>query len=606
MAFDVYIEHSKVKVGYMLAKDQTGLIYRASLAPELSDQVRQDNYSYGHIPPQVAVFRAWEDWSSGAGFDDTGDAMTRYNHSRGVNASYDGRLYLSFARQALLESDASAIGAAPAFYSRTSDGVFLAGGQYIYEYVSAAWLERRSVAGTVTGPIVDFNGTQFAPYGDSTAYAYSTDGATWTTVTTLADLYAQFFLVRGQSSGAAVLWKISSTGALKNNTSGLLGGGAWSAATQIGGTGETVGGMVVMNDDIVVFKTDGIYAFDGTTVSKVWDGGRLMYAATNGSNPTIWVNNKVYAPYGNALLEYDNSGNDPIRFVWPRQAGLGNDELNGTITALAADIFSIYFALKNSDGNTYIMAGDPDVGFHTWAYLGANDCNALAVAGPGDVHASNPVLLIGYATAGDYFILPRTGLLPEDDTNCRFDTAGGYIVGSYDDVNARGFTKFLNSGIVLGRNLATGRTVKLGYEADASGASTDMFTASANGKTEKSVDAEVEFNRVRYRVDLATTGSTVTPIVEAAVFSTTLNNPRKRLWEFAVEIAPVMPVGGGDPRSSLRQMESHLFAGKNKRLNFYDLAGTKHRARILDINGISATRDSDGINQVIAATLVEI
>src|SRR3990170_519231 len=152
MAFDISIEHSNEKVGYRLAKDPEtqDLIYRPGLAPELSPQVRQDNYSYGHIPPQVAVIVAFEQWHKGAGFPDSsgdefnefgadrdpdsgGIATHRYNYSRGVDTSFSGKLSLSPAMQALLESDASAIGAAPDYYSRTSDGVFMVAGRYIYE-----------------------------------------------------------------------------------------------------------------------------------------------------------------------------------------------------------------------------------------------------------------------------------------------------------------------------------------------------------------------------------------------------------------------------------------------------------------------------------------
>lgn len=621
MGYDVSFEHSSKKVDYRLARDENGtLLYSHGLAPELAPQVRQDNYSYGHIPPQVAVIRAFEDWHAGSGYEDSEEdtghvahASHRYNYSRGVDASWSKRLYLSPAMQALLESDSSAIGAAPDYFSRTSDGVFLVAGRYIYEFNGTGWVERddHGATDTHTGPVVDFNGTQFCPAGDSDPYVYSTDGATWQDVTTLSDTAAYKFIVRGQTSGAAVLWKISSTGALKNNTSGLSGGGVeWSAATQVGGTGETVGDMVVMDNDIVVFKTDGIYRYHtseeaSVTMEKVWDAGRLMFASNNGTNVTIWVNKKAYTTYGNVLLEYDNDANT-VRFVWPRQDGIGNSELNGTVTAIAGDQLNLYFALKNSDGNTYIMKGNPDEGFHTVAYLGANDCDALLVAGAGDIHASNPSLLIGYGTAANYFILARAGLLPEGDSNYRFETSG-FIYGTWDDVNVRGFTKFLNSGIILGRSLATGRSGKLSYEIDRSGDDVEILTGSKSGKTEKSIIGDVEFNRIRYRLDLTSTGNTITPIVDSIVLSTTLNNPRKQYWEVGVVAnTSVLPNGSGDPRSGGIKLVSHLFDGKSKRVNFYDIDGTKHRTRIIDIKSVSVAKDTSGVQKSFAVSLVEI
>lgn len=614
MASDVYLEHSGKKVGYMLAEDDSGLVYRPSLAPELSAQINQSNYNYGSVPPFVAVIRAWEDFHAGAGWvegeetpDHSGHGGHRYGYSRGVDASWGG-LRLSPALQALLESDATAIAAAPDFYSRTSDGVFLVAGRYVYEYVSAAWLQRADLgSGNVgTGPVVDFNGVQFVPCGDSDPYFYSADGVTWAAVTTLADLNAQFFAVRGQSSGAAVLWKITSTGALKNNTSGESGGGAWSAAAQVGGTGETVNGMIVMDGDIVVFKTDGIYTYDGTTVSKVWDGGRLMYRSNNGHHPVIWSDGNAYTTYGDTLIQFDNV-NTTVGLVWPPPNRPGHPEINGQITALAADVRYIYFALKNASGNTYIMKGTPADGFHSIAYLGANDCDAMLVVGPGDLHANNPVLLVGYATAGDYFILPRSGMLPEDDSNYRFDAAGGFIVGSWDGVNAKGFPKFLNSGLVLADNLATGRTAELLYEADESGTFTSVLLADTEGKTEDTVEEEVEFNRIRYRVNLETTANTATPVVESLVLSVTPNNPKRRSWELAVKIeSDQLPKGGGDSRVSASEKEKHLFDGKNERCYFYDIHGTKYRVRLLNPQGVSARRDTRSVSQVFSLSLVEI
>ena len=607
---DIAIEHSGKKVGFTLAKEEGGLAYHYSLAPELAPQVNQANYNYGSIPPQIAVIRAFEDWHHGAGYtegeetaDHTGHGGHRYSHSRYVEASHGG-LRKSPALQALLESDATAIAAAPSYYSRTSDGVFLCAGAIVYEYVSAAWLLRKTTGATITGPVVDFNGTQFVPSGDATAYNYSTDGITWTTVTTLADLYAHKFVVRGQTSGAAVLWKISSTGALKNNTSGLLGGGVeWSAATQMGSAGDTVNGLLVMDGDIVVFKTDGIHTYDGTTASTVWAGGRLMYASNNGSNPLVWSDGCAYTTYGNALCKYDNV-NTEVSFPWPTEDMRGNSEINGQITAIAADVFNIYFALKNSAGNTYIMKGHPDRGFHTWVYLGANDCNALLVAGAGDVAASNPTLLIGYGTAGDYYILPRSGLLPEDDGNYQFDSAAGYIIGGLDAANAKGFTKFLNSGSVLGKNLATGRTAELLYEADESGTYVSVLTADVSGKTENAVDATVEYNQVRYRLSLTTNSASETPVVDAVVFSVSPNTPRKQLWEFTVDLSAA---ANGDNRASAIQQLNHLKGGKNERCYLYDLSGAKHRARLLDIDGGGATREPSGkFKQSFQATMVEV
>lgn len=592
--YDFFLEHSGKKVGYRVLRDQDVIQFREGLAPPLAPQVRQEAFDYTHVSPEIDNPIAFERWDDGAGFEDSRLSQTNrctcYHYSRGIDPSWRNRLYLSPARQTLLVSSAE-VAAAPAYTSRTTKGVFIACGRYLYEVTSSSALTLREDLGSgnaFTGPVVEHNGNLFAPTGDSDPYEVSTDGITWTQVATITDKNATKFVVRGQSSNASVLWKTNSTGALKTNTDGTSSGGEWSAVVQAGHTAYTVNSLVAANNDILVFKQDGLHIYD-TAMNTIFVDLSL-YRSYNGSHAVQWSDGKVYTSYGDRLMAFDPFANTGgIEFPWPSFEGKGGSEINGTITAFTVDADYIYFALKNVAGNTYIMKGTPGTGFHTIAYLGANDCNTMFLAPPADVHADNPSLIIGYGTAVRYFINVRQGKTPDTDANYRFDTTEGTLYEPWQDVGARGFKKFLNSGAVLGTSLTTGKYVTLLYEIDESADLVEIMTHDVSGYRREEITDAVEFNRVRAVIKMKTPSATVTPVMNSAILSCTLNNPRKRLWSAIVVLGNEERVGGGPGSSNTKALRQHLFQSQEERVFMYDRYGDKYRVRVLEIEGQGAT-----------------
>ncbi len=459
--------------------------------------------------------------------------------------------------------------------------------------------------------LIEMDGILYAARGSGADYKYSSDGITWTAFTDSDDNFS-YFAVRGISSGQAVLWGVKSDGSIKNTTNGQNSGVAWSSADAIGHTSETVRGLVVANDDLYIYKNEGIYRYTGSATEDVWLGGKQMQRTTNGSGPYVWFDNKVYAPYGDRLLQFDPTDSTDVNlaFVFPTDAGEACDEINGQITAITGDSQWLYVALKNHNGETYILKGNPYKGeWHSSIYLGSNDCNALLVGGPGTIHDNNPALMAGYGTAASFYILTRAGMRPEDDSNYRFDTTSSAILlGSWKSVGAQAFPKFLNAGRVVTENTTAGRPIVLKYEVDSDiGTQTTLVTATSAGSTTANVSADVSFNRIREVVTMQTSDNTASPVAIGFIFNTTPNPPRKRVWSFEVVVGDELEANGGvRSRYSGKDLEAFLFNSVNQRVTLYDRRNRTFTVRVLDIRTVRATPTKEGDTESVTINLAQI
>lgn len=607
---DFYLSYGNgEKIPFKVVRGEDGsLRYRSGTAPMLAPQYQTEGFSYQQTPAEIDVPVPFEDFSGGCGFTEDAGDTNRYNYTQGVDLSWPGRAYLSPARQTM-----SGLSTAPVVFLDSTDGFFVAAGTTIYEWSAAtqAWTLRDTHTAAYTD-LVEFNGGNFAAAGDAAAYKHSADGVTWT-ASTLGDPNAHRFAVRGQASNLAIIFKISSTGIVKTNTDGTNGGAvAWSAGTPLGHSSETVNSFVEADDKLFAYKVEGFYSFDGTTTEDVWTGGRQMKRSGNGKSAFTWANGKTYTPYGDRILEYDPLGDTAYRWVFPLDSMLGNTELNGEITAITGDGDWLYFALKNRAGNTYICKLKPFTGgpvAHTYAYLGANDCNSMAVAGPGTVHSTNPALVFGYGAASNYIILPRSGLRPEDDTAYQFDTTEGVAYGSWIDVGARTYDKFLNGGLAIAENCTAGMPITVKYQLDGDTQTTavTLISVASSGETSATLTSDVSFTRVRYVFTMSTADPLSSPRSIGFVFNTTLNPPRRRMWEMDVVLGnDQVQRGGGSLNISSDVQEDFLFAALTKRCTLYDRRGRSFVVRLLDIGGLAVRPRNMTDTDYTTLTLVEI
>ncbi len=424
------------------------------------------------------------------------------------------------------------------------------------------------------------------------------------------------FGIRGSDSGDPVLWALNSVGDIRSSVAPIV--PTWSAAdaTQVGQASTAITGMQQIDNTFYVFRENEIISYDGTTVSTVF-ASPTFRIPTGAGRPFLWVDGHIYFTYNSTLYQFKQLNNE-ITAIWPPAAG--NGELNGTITAITGDDRSLFFAVKNVAGNTYIMKGDPRrpitvdtelvFPFHTMAYRGASDSNALLVA-PADADAlssTNPQLVFGDGTSADYFILPRDGMRPEDDSNVTFDTtADRFVFGSFVDFGARTFPKYLNRGIVIGDDMDANDTIELQYQ-EPGGAATTIVTANSGEQAEGTLSTEIKFQSVRYKGILNNGASSTTPILQGFSLHATPDPPRKLMWVFSVQIdtAGINSAGMQQTSGDAKELHDHLMNSRNEYVTFTDLYGTDNTVKVLDVTGVSAGRDGIGTSETLTVTCVEI
>lgn len=597
--YDLYLSYDGRKVGLLLHRDEAGNVsWFPSLAPDLQPQFETGTYGYEQVPSQTDIPLSFEIFSLGAGFQDdpneTPQAGARgYSHSRGVDGSEGDRAYLSH-RQVTT----TGIAAQPVkFFQAATLGFFVIAAEFIYEWTGAAWTERDdNGVGNDYTDIIEFNGVLYAAAGSSTAYTFSTDGITWTTSTLSgAAPRPAYWATRDDN-----LWYVNANGAVATTTDGQNGGVAWSAEDAVGSTSEKVRGMRELDGNLYIFKEEGIYRYTGTATEDVWLGGINMRRTTNGFQPFVWVDGLTYVPYGDRLMQFDQA-TSTLQFVFPTNAMRGHPELNGQISGVAGDARWLFFAFTNAVGDVYFIQGNPyhngGAGeWHSIGYVAASTIEASILLGPTTdfVNTNNPTWVYGIGSSASYQTRPRVGFRSEDDANVTFETGPGRLYSGWNGYGSRGFTKFLNSGDVVGTNLSATETYRLLYEIDESGSEVQILEATESGKSSANVTNEVEFARIRSIHRLISGVNTETPIAHAGVLHATPNPPRRHAWQFIVDVADDLEmVGGGRSRWSGQDLEAFLFGSVNKRVTLTDRQGRSFLVKVQNVVGIGGSESGE-------------
>lgn len=630
--YDMVLTIGGKAYGYELWNDGNGQKHWGEgLAPLITPQQRITEFSYEHIPPEIDMPAAFESWSKGAGFSDflattatsTGfyqinsNTPKTYNYSQGVDASWDNRLYLSPAQQPDLASTGGATGPPGFYWQSNTFGLWLVSGTLMYKYdlSSTSWV-LKNTAGAIVTSLAELNGIMYASL-TGVAYIYSANGNVWTTYSdnqinsaSIADL----FVVRNGSIMAMRSEKAYLT--INGQNSGTV----WSSGTTIGSTSETTKSLAVVNGDYWIFKLEGIYHWDGTTVIDVWHPKYLD--SSNGSSTFVWYDGLIYVVYGGRILSIDpfNTTDSPLLFVYPPENTLTNVidephdslEIKGTISQIGGTFTDLVFTVTNPAGNTYLMKGDPRTGvFHTLAYLGANANTACLAVSPGIQHASNPCIATGLGTSSIHYILPRVDLRPEDDKNCRY-TSTGTIYGPWFSYGARAFNKFLNRGTVLTAFATAGNNVTLSYQLDDNTLVTTQVVNGINvGINQANISSTVSFYRMRYVITLNSQDTGTTPVMTGATLHSTLNPPRRRIWKPLVSLKPNQLLrDAASDTQDVSTLRSALYTAASSRITMTDRENNSYTVRILDIQETQLTFSTEGSaetdNQVLQITLAEI
>ena len=294
--YDVFIDHSSSKVGYMLAEESdTGVkSYSPGLAPLFAQQRHTRDRNYSAFRQDIFAELAFENWKEGAGFHEAADdpvgQLQGYSYSQGVDASQRDRLYLSPERQAI-----SGISAAPSQFLRSSIGTAIAVGGDVFSLAAGGTAtSEKETGGTIT-QLFEFENRVYAMVGDSANYFHSPAGnitGTWTQVSSGPTGGGSFMAARGQSGGSGIAWRLTSAGALSNTVNPADGGTSWSSATQLGHSSMTFNALLNVDDVLYGFADEGIFSFDGSATSDVFWANTLSHA-NNGKFAFAWVNKKI-------------------------------------------------------------------------------------------------------------------------------------------------------------------------------------------------------------------------------------------------------------------------------------------------------------------------
>lgn len=579
-SYDVKLALGSGEETYRLAEDPNKpgeAAWYEGVIEELVPQQTPGGFGYDSLPANVSIVLPHEDWSGGAGLANAGpgERPTRYSYSRNIDASRGQTLYLSPKRQSTTGISAAVV----QFYTSPTFGEYARTARRVYQFSGGEWVERYDAGSNILTDIEEYGNTVdvylVLARGDSNDLVYSTNGTSFGNTST-GNAYT-FLGVRGHTAVNPVLVGVTSTGGIGQ----AVAIGTFTANDQVGSSGEPVTGIEVANDVVIIFKSTGVYTFDGADVQqKLYT--RTLYSAANGSAHTQMLG-RVYYNLRNRVVQFDPVSESFAAVYLPE-----HPELNGAITAMTEDTVNMYFALTNRDGNTYIMKGNPAAGvWDTWVYLGAVTVSAMSLISRGTVHSTNDVLLVDIGTAVSYFILPRDGMRPEDDPAYRF-ASSGTIIGPLVDGGARALTKYLTGLRVVAEELTASRTVTVGLGIDGeTTAPATLLTAVDPGLTTTRITTRTPFTRAHYVATVTTADDNVSGRVHSIAVDTAPFPPRKRRFTFLVAIAWEQgQAGGSTKRHNFAALRRHLFQCLAEPVDFTDPFGATYVAKVRDVRSM--------------------
>ena len=556
------------RVGLMLAVDaETGLpLYDDRTAAPFEAGTREGAVGYETFPPGIDTALAQDDWEFGLGHQDVeGDNPRSARQLASMtNIAVEHRIATLAPRVEAAQAGGSFT---PSYFLTTSTNLLFAfAGASVYQYNTgtSTWDLKDTMAGSVSGPPVEFDGTIFVPLGSSTAYESSSDDfATAGVASTLADPNATGFAVYHNSSNVPLLVRWDDTNEVKTNTSGLNGGAAWSGATKIGNTSAAITWILPMGgsarlDNLLVFKTDGRYTFDeaGTVADENPDYRAAPYASY-GVGGVVYRDRTAIYPTRNALVRWNPFGDTEQDVIYPPSHALGTRKNIGQPQFVAAGPDAIYTVILNTDGEYRLLRGRPS-GFQAddpqrheaWIWdwcidLGANACDVMHYVPSTANGTSNDWLVIRRGSSARHIILPRVGLIATQDGNCRFASAGTMLCPTFDAnlVEQQKAVKYLRAD---GRQITASAVIKFGYLMDPDGELEDqtytglgIFDNSASsGFFQQSVPASTTGFRLATRIELNRGGGEPenTPILTGYAWHVNICGPSIKQRRFTVQV----------------------------------------------------------------------
>lgn len=552
----------------------------------------------------------WNDWQDG-GFEAVWRNPARFATAKDVITDIPNQITLSFLQQTMT-------------YSQTIDGApikiaqFRPGDLPVMITPAIVWL-KDSGANSWTAKLTGVSPTDIIAWGDgtdtlwlvamgnATAYRYTTDitasPVSWTTSNLGAGgnaQYADYWAVgpKGSGSNGGTLWK-----AVKPNlvyaSSNPKNGGAWTSAYTVGGSESNITGLAVIEDRLIVAKTDGLYWIqpDGTVQLLVDMSGAVD--ANNGSAIAGWGGymflnwaQGLYQLSGRNLLNVGEITGS-FRDVGPNANNQESGDVRGRVTALLGAPTRLYAALTNESGNYSISRynGDTRAGFGWnpgFLYLGANACSALGWEVPS---SGNPRLYFGYGSGVRYVVMPRSGDNPLNDSACSYAASGSLELAEFEGAPFRAMAKaMLYLGVDAERLSSGARYVDVAYKIDDDGddAWQTLGRYQTSGLNKVYYSTIASGRRIKLQLTLGTTGSTNTPRVRSVEHHYEFRPARRKSWFFQVKAAPTRT----NPTRTAKAVRDLLVAAGDAdgSVAFEDRYGSPWDAFVEEVNEIETVR----------------
>ena len=490
-------------------------------------------------------FFSQTDWSGGWGESDFQD-NTRFGDGWAIDASTSGQISLGPYCNTALEHDGGGVGWV-SYYGVHNGALYAAAVDAVPAYNILKWSGSHwdiCVVATVVdlsgaNTMASFNGYIFVPQGSGSGYLYSTD--TSFTTSTLTDHHADGFCVASSGDGLTdILWKWGpSNNQIQSNTSGINGGAQWGTAAYIGESGSDINKVWVHQNMLLIGKTDGLYHYDSDgkvyrLLSFIPDSDNFRFCATLHGASYFNVGDRVAELTANNAFSYIDPYYDrPEGSKYGNCLGVTSDENHlyvcYTDSVVATTVSKVFKGTRVYDSQgAYRWAWTPIIAI---TYTGANDSLRIFPFAFG-----SKLWLSGYDNNFYYTNYYK----PVSNSSSTYTTQG-YLETGWIDLGHRDWYKLLDAVIAEVKmnsgDMSATKNVKLYYATDDSTSFTaiDTVISSATMGSKKYADTTpVPFKKVKFKIELNSDSSSVTPIVKYFAAYGSIRPTRIRQFDFSL------------------------------------------------------------------------
>ncbi|MFA5377838.1 MAG: hypothetical protein WC455_18955 [Dehalococcoidia bacterium] len=524
---------SEAKKTLMLARDN-------GIAMWKSYEVAQDGGN------QDKPIWSQTDWSGGFGQGDFADP-SRYSVGYCVDCSTPGKFFLGpHVETGTIHGggDLSAGASAFATFNGELYMVTTYGQVYKWSTTNSHWDSVYAGVGSDVGRVnlCVHNGYLYAAQGESTAYVYSSDGASWTAV---SGYYAKYFVSAPPYAGnTPVLWRCSADN-LISSSADPTDGAEWESSIYVGDSSSDINNLFLHQGQLFIGKTDGLYHYDSDgVVHKLLSNSRDYQLTSTYYGEVCTLKGATYFNMGKHIGELTTYNSFDI--ITPILSADDIDMEEYFCLGLASDGTNLYAALYDTvTVVTHIYKGhevSDSEGNTKWAW--DHLAYVASVARPlfycealqsGSWY--HPKLWMGYTGTGLRYLKisqnPTASSFYYADSPS-FTSLSGYLETGWIDLGYRDWYKIVDSVLVECRG--TMGTVAVAYQADESGSYTTIGTYSATTSGTKDYVATAPFAAKKFKLKITLTGATTasTPIVKYVAVYGSVRPNRVTLMDFTI------------------------------------------------------------------------